>query len=112
LLEPSPYAGHLYRHVRKPEPMRLLDTLLACALIEARSCERMQRLSQQLDDPELRALYHGLLESEARHHALYVDLALHDFDRQTVFDRLAELAQHEVAAIDATPAQIRVHSRP
>lgn len=109
-LEPSSYASHLYRHVRRSEPDRLLDTLLACALIEARSCERMQRLARGLDDPELQALYDGLLESEARHHALYVDLALRDFDRDTVFDRLAELARHEVDALDATPDEIRVHS--
>jgi len=110
-LEPSPYAGLLYRHVRKGEPERLLDTLLACALIEARSCERMRRLSEELDDAELRDLYGGLLESEARHHALYVDLALHDFDRDAVFARLGELAARESEALDATPDEIRVHSR-
>ncbi len=109
-LEPSAYAGHLYRHVRKPEPLRLLDTLIACALIEARSCERMKKLANELEDVELRELYAGLLESEARHHALYVDLALQDFDRETVFGRLEQLARHEVEAIDATPDEIRVHS--
>lgn len=109
-LEPSPYAGLLYRHVRKPEPTRLLDTLLACALIEARSCERMKHLAQGLSDPELRDLYAGLLESEARHHALYVDLALTEFDRAEVLGRLTELARHEVEALDGTPVQIRVHS--
>ncbi|MEN0061421.1 MAG: tRNA-(ms[2]io[6]A)-hydroxylase [Myxococcota bacterium] len=109
-LEPSPYAGLLYRNVRKAEPHRLLDTLLACALIEARSCERMKRLATELEDAELRALYGSLLESEARHHALYVDLALHDFDRQTVMTRLDELANAEVEALSATPFQFRVHS--
>ena len=109
-LEPSSYAGALYRHVRKPEPNRLLDTLLACALIEARSCERMKVLSESLDDAELRALYAGLLESEARHHALYVDLALHAFERDAVFTRLEDLARREVEALEATPDEVRVHS--
>ena len=110
-LTPSPYAGLLYQQVRRAEPSRLLDTLLACALIEARSCERMKRLAAELDDPELAELYEGLLESEARHHALYVDLALHDFDRHAVLERLDELALHEVAALDATPYEVRVHSQ-
>src|SRR5947207_3219211 len=44
-LEPSPYAGSLMAIVRDREPLRLLDTLLCCALIEARSCERMQILA-------------------------------------------------------------------
>jgi len=109
-LAPSPYAALLYRSVRSTEPERLLDTLLACALIEARSCERMKRLSEELGDAELRDLYAGLLESEARHHTLYIDLALHDFEHDVVFGRLAELAAHEIAALDATPDEIRVHS--
>jgi monomeric isocitrate dehydrogenase len=42
-VDPSPYAARLYAAVRRAEPDRLLDTLLVCALIEARSCERMKR---------------------------------------------------------------------
>src|ERR1043165_5580668 len=37
--KPSPYAGKLMEVVRPNEPARLLDMLLACAFIEARSCE-------------------------------------------------------------------------
>jgi tRNA-(ms[2]io[6]A)-hydroxylase len=74
-LTPAPYAAALYRHVRSEEPSRLLDTLLACALIEARSCERMKVLSERLGDRELRAMYAGLLASEARHYRTYTDLA-------------------------------------
>ena len=39
---PSSYAGALLAAVRQTEPERLVDTLLCAALIEARSCERMQ----------------------------------------------------------------------
>ena len=35
---------------------RLLEKLLTCALIEARSCERFRLLSLSLQDPELRAV--------------------------------------------------------
>ncbi len=109
-LEPSPYASRLYTAVRKAEPHRLLDTLLCCALIEARSCERMKALAQVLQGP-LHELYDGLLASEARHHATYVDLALQFFERDQVFARLAELAAHEADVIEAAPREARLHSR-
>ena len=109
-LSPSPYAASLYRAVRKPEPERLLDTLLVCALIEARSCERMQHLAEQLADTELAELYRSLLASEARHHATYVDLAIPFFGRTATLDRLGELADQESKAVVDTPREVRVHS--
>ena len=74
-LAPSPYAARLMTAVRAHEPARLLDTLLCCALIEARSCERMRLLAEALDDPALVKLYRGLLACEARHFDAYLDLA-------------------------------------
>ena len=47
------------------EEDRLLDKLLLCALIEARSCERFKRLSEGLDDEYLRQFYRRFMESEA-----------------------------------------------
>ena len=72
---PAPYAGRLQTEVRAKEPDRLLDTLLCCALIEARSCERMGRLADALPEGPVADLYRGLLVSEAHHHVLYLDLA-------------------------------------
>jgi tRNA-(ms[2]io[6]A)-hydroxylase len=108
---PSPYASALYAAVRSEEPHRLLDTLLVCSLIEARSCERMRLLSEGLDDPRLVALYGGLLASEARHHTTYVDLAADRFGRPEVERRLAELAQHEARVLEEMPREPRMHSR-
>jgi tRNA-(ms[2]io[6]A)-hydroxylase len=107
---PSPYAGRLYHCVRSAEPERLLDTLLACALIEARSCERFQLLADAVDDPKLSALYHGLLASEARHHGSYLELAVQASDGDSAQARLRELAQREAEIIaDPTP-MVRMHS--
>lgn len=113
---PSPYAARLMEAVRADEPRRLLDTLLCCALIEARSCERMQRLAEALEavpepDPQLVHLYRGLLASEARHHASYVDLARAcDLAPEAMLKtRLAELAEHEAAILAEAPAQPRMH---
>jgi len=59
---PSSYAGALMAAVRPTEPERLVDTLLCAALIEARSCERMQLLADALTDDRLVTLYRGLLQ--------------------------------------------------
>ena len=109
---PSPYAAALMEAVRSEEPHRLLDTLLCCALIEARSCERMRLLAGALEDPVLVDLYQGLLASEARHHATYVDLARDCglTDEATLKSRLAELARHEAAVLDRPAELPRMHA--
>lgn len=109
-LSPSPYAERLYGAVRREEPHRLLDTLLVCSLIEARSCERMKLLAEGLDDPELAALYRGLLASEARHHTTYTGMAADRFGAEGVELRLAELARHEAEVLAAMPPEVRIHS--
>lgn len=107
---PSSYARRLHEAVRPGEPERYLDTLLCCALIEARSCERMKRLSEGLPDRQLAEFYRGLLATEARHHTLYLDLAALRFDRATIRARLAELAEHEAHVIATAPPEARLHS--
>jgi len=107
---PSPYAGQLRQCVRGDEPGRLIDTLLCCALIEARSCERMQLLAEALDDAELASFYRGLLASEARHHRIYVDLAERLAPEADVRPRLAELAGREADIIAAAPETCRMHT--
>lgn len=107
---PSPYAGRLQEVVRSFEPARLVDTLLVSALIEARSCERFGLLAETLDDPKLAALYRGLLASEARHHALYVELAERVEERPRVRARLAELAEHEAQVVAEAPPWPRLHT--
>ncbi|MFN2457209.1 MAG: tRNA-(ms[2]io[6]A)-hydroxylase [Chitinophagaceae bacterium] len=57
------------------EEDRLLDKLLICALIEARSCERFKRLSEGLNDEYLRLFYRRFMESEAGHYTLFIELA-------------------------------------
>ena len=109
VLEPSPYAGQLMKHVRQGEPVRRADTLLVCALIEARSCERMKLLSEHLRDATLRALYQELLASEARHHHGYVQLAFDAIGRDAARERLAELARVEAEVIAGAPDWVRMH---
>ena len=110
---PGPYAGRLHRVARAGEPGRLLDLLLCCAAIEARSCERLTLLAERLDDAPLRALYRGLLAAEARHHALYVELASGIFGEAAVRERLSHVMRAEADAIAAAPPRLaRLHAGP
>ena len=68
-LRPSQYGVKLHELVRKSAPERAVDRLLVAGLIEARSCERFQALTEHVDDTELAEFYRGLFESEARHHS-------------------------------------------
>jgi tRNA-(ms[2]io[6]A)-hydroxylase len=110
---PAPYAGRLHAVVRREEPGRLLDLLLCCAAIEARSCERLTLLGEAVDDAGLRALYRGLLAAEARHHRLYVDLAQSLFGRAPVRARLDGVLAHEARVVAEAPAALpRLHAGP
>ncbi len=54
---------------------RLVEKLLTCALIEARSCERFRLLSQQIPEESLRSFYWKFMIAEAGHYRLFLDLA-------------------------------------
>lgn len=54
---------------------QLLEYLLVCALIEARSCERFRLLSEGLSEPALREFYRKFMIAEASHYKLFIGLA-------------------------------------
>lgn len=110
-IEPSPYAGKLRKALRKGEPEALIDTLLCCALIEARSCERMKLLAEGLSDASLATFYASLLESEARHFAVYLRMAETLVPREDVQHRLNELAVVEAEVLSTMPTTPRMHNR-
>src|SRR5712692_4051521 len=74
---PSPWITGLMRSVRNGQRHQVIDHLICCALIEARSCEKFQILSRELagSDPELARFYAGLVESEGNHYATYLLMA-------------------------------------
>lgn len=73
----------------------LLEKLLLCALIEARSCERFRLLSLYCSDEDLRTFYHKFMVAEAGHYVLFIELARKYFDRDLVDTRWAEWLEHE-----------------
>ena len=68
------YAGELRKGVRTHEPARLVDMMVVSAIVEARSCERFERVIPVLDN-QLADFYGSLLKSEARHFKIYLDFA-------------------------------------
>lgn len=65
----------------------LLEKLLICALIEARSCERFRLLSLHISDERLREFYHKFMISEAGHYTLFIRLARQYFPKEIVDQR-------------------------
>ena len=109
-LAPSAYGAELYRCVRSWQPAKLVDELLISALIEARSCERFGLLSESFEDGGLTALYRELGTAEARHAALFVDLACTVAPREEVESRLRTLVAREAAIVAAPGATLRLHA--
>jgi len=107
----DPYAQGLLTLVRKGGRAedRRTDRLLICALIEARSCERLELLAEALTDEKLRHFYGGLAGAEAGHYRLFVDLAARYDDPARVHERLKELAADEARILAALPILPRVH---
>lgn len=103
-LQSASYAAALFAHARSA-----VDELLCCALIEARSHERFERLAAAVPDARLAAFYHDLCEAEARHGSLYVALA-EERAGGPVDARLAELSRAEGEVIARPGQPLRMHA--
>ena len=104
------YAGEMRKLIRPAEPHRLIDTLIASALIEARSCERFAKLSGHLD-VELQLFYRSLLKSEARHFLDYLKFAK-KFAGEDITHRVEYFATREKELILNSCEEFRFHSGP
>lgn len=71
------YALALKNFLRKggSRDEQLVEKLLMCAIIEARSCERFRLLSLHISDDTLKSFYHALMVSEAGHYKMFLKLA-------------------------------------
>lgn len=108
-LSASRYASGLRAVVRSHEPVKLVDTLVVGAVIEARSCERFEALVPHLDE-ELGRFYYGLLKSEARHFQGYLKLAYQYGDAADVDRVIAKVREVEAGLIDSPDDEFRFHS--
>lgn len=79
---------------------RLLERLLTCALIEARSCERFRLLSLHIAEDELKEFYHQFMVAEAGHYRLFIDLAEKYAGKEKARARWEEYLDHEKQIMD------------
>jgi len=89
---------------------QIMEKLLLCALIEARSCERFKLLHENLEDPELKKFYYEFMVSEAGHYTSFVNLAKIYNPEEKVKNRLKEMLEAEGEIIRGLEwRQDRVH---
>jgi len=94
----------------KPREQALLDKLLICAMIEARSCERFRLLSLYCSEEDLRGWYHKFMVSEAGHYRLFLDLAALYFGKEKTQHRWQACLDHEAVIMqNLTPRGDRMH---
>jgi len=106
------YVNALFKFIRKGGSItdRLIEQLLMCALIEARSCERFKMLHENLEDEYLRNFYYKFMVSEAGHYRLFLDLAKHYKPENEVILRWKEwLAQDKEILSTLHPRPDRLH---
>jgi len=115
----SSYAKRLHQDANTTEPMRLVDSLLIGAIIEARSCERFEALAGHFErqrlHPKLVRYYRYLLKSESRHYLDYIALAeqtaqLHALEPEVIAHRLQQLLSLDQSAILTDDREFRFHS--
>jgi tRNA-(ms[2]io[6]A)-hydroxylase len=81
----SPWIAGMMQAIRKGRKHQVIDHLVACSLIEGRSCEKFQILAREIRDldPGLADFYAGLVESEGNHYAAYLIMARHIDEPET-----------------------------
>ena len=91
------YVNELMKFQRKgvSESEVLLDKLMVCAMIEARSCERFRLLSKYVSDDSLKEFYHQFMISEAGHYKMFLEIARYYVDSDIVEKRWNDCLEFE-----------------
>jgi tRNA-(ms[2]io[6]A)-hydroxylase len=87
----------------------LLDQLVRCGFIEARSCERFRLLATAPIEADLRRFYAELATAEARHHTLFFTHATAAVGEAAASSRIDEIARIEAAILNEIPPRARIH---
>jgi tRNA-(ms[2]io[6]A)-hydroxylase len=95
------YVVKLQSFVRKggSRMQQVVESLLVCAMIEARSCERFRLLSLHISDDTLKDFYHEFMVSEAGHYKLFIELAEKYSSKEYARNRWQEYVDFEAEMI-------------
>jgi tRNA-(ms[2]io[6]A)-hydroxylase len=115
----DPYVARLLKLARKDWLLGRVDRLLVCAIVEARSCERLKLMAEHLQEPGLKATYEDLWRAEAGHHQLFLELAVRSLSRLAdhtdqeaqgaASSRLEELCLAEAEILNQLPLRAAIH---
>lgn len=91
------YVDQLAKAIKKGgnREQQLIEKLLMCALIEARSCERFRLLFNEITDESLSKFYYELMVSEAGHYKNFISLAKEYKEAKQVEKQWRELLRIE-----------------
>jgi tRNA-(ms[2]io[6]A)-hydroxylase len=110
------YASGLRKIIHSDEVRRFIDLLIIGAVVEARSCERFEKIAPKLD-PILQKFYQGLLESEKRHFTIYLEFAYQyaaESNKTSCYvdSRIEKFLDTEKKLIELPDDQFQFHSGP
>ncbi len=105
----DPYVRAMRAELRGGRDDYFLDRLLVSGIVEARGCERFGMIAGALTDPSLRSFYCEIAASEARHDALFVELARTYFSRVSVEARLDALLDAEAKIVAGLAIRAALH---
>jgi tRNA 2-(methylsulfanyl)-N6-isopentenyladenosine37 hydroxylase len=106
------YVNQLLKFIRKGVSYDdlLLDRLLVCAMIEARSCERFRLLSLHIKEDSLKKFYRRFMIAEAGHYKLFIQLAVHYVGEDKTLQRWNECLDFEAIVLTKMePRADRMH---
>jgi tRNA-(ms[2]io[6]A)-hydroxylase len=107
---PDPYMRPLQAFAKNPRQQDfLLDRLVLYSVVEARGCERFERLADAFEDPELRDFYVRLAVSERRHQGIFLALAHRYFPEERVLERLDIILDAEAESARNAPIRAALH---
>lgn len=108
--KPDPYMTALFKLLRRRDVNEyLLDRLLLFGIVEARGCERFQRVGEVLPPGPVSEFYLELTRCEARHHVLFIRLARLYFEGERVTRRLDELLEAEAEIVAKLEIRSALH---
>jgi len=95
------YVNELLKWIRKSgnHQDQMIDRLMVCAMIEARSCERFRLLSLHIEDEDLKKFYHEFMVSEAGHYITFINLAKEYEKEEVVMKRWEDMLEYEAEII-------------
>lgn len=108
-IEKDMYAVQLVACCQSGLEARFMDRLLLGSVMECRGAERFRKVSEALEEGELKQFYKRLWTSEAKHGHIFVGFALKYFEEKKVYQRLHELMELEAEILKNLPIKAALH---